>query len=117
MDFRALYSSILHTDGIKACEIFMKENGFPSMEISNITIIIHSTRNFIQFNDKSYIQARGTAMGKKMVPTNANISMWNFEKNLLDNCTDKPFPYLLYIDDILLYGSTVKTNLKNFMYM
>ena len=28
--------------------------------------------------------------------------MWNFEKHLLDNCTDKPFLYLLYIDDILV---------------
>ena len=26
--------------------------------------------------------------------------MWNFEKYLLDNCTEKPFLYLRYIDDI-----------------
>ena len=70
MDVRALYSSILHSDGIKACEIFMKENGFPSMDISNITIIIDftSTHNFFEFNDKSYIQTRRTAMGKKWSP-------------------------------------------------
>ena len=36
-----------------------------------------------------------------MVPTYANIFMWKFEKNLLDNCTDKPFLFLRYIDEIL----------------
>ena len=40
MDVKTLYSSIPHSDGIKACEIFMIESGLTSMEISNITIII-----------------------------------------------------------------------------
>ena len=40
MDVRTLYSSIPHSDGIEACEIFVIENGFTSMEISNITKII-----------------------------------------------------------------------------
>ena len=93
MDVRTLYSSIPH---IKACEIFMIENGFTSMEIRNITKIIDFilTHNYFEFNDKSYIQTHGTAMGTKMDPTYANIFMCNFEKYLLDNCTDKPFPYL-----------------------
>ena len=39
MDVKTLYSSFQHSDGIKACEISMIENGFTSMEISNITKI------------------------------------------------------------------------------
>ena len=35
-----------------------------------------------------------------MAPIYANIFMWNFEKYLPDNCTDKPFLYLRNIDDI-----------------
>ena len=35
-----------------------------------------------------------------MTPTYANVSMWNIEKYLMDNSTDKPFLYLRYIDDI-----------------
>ena len=67
MDVKTLYSSIPHSDGIKACKIFMIENGFTSLEISNITKIIDSisTHNYFEFNDKSYIQTHGTAMGKK----------------------------------------------------
>ena len=77
IDVKTLYSSIQHSDGIKACEIFMIENGFTSMEISSITkiidfILIH---NYFKFNDKSYIQTHGTAMGKKIAPTYANIFM------------------------------------------
>ena len=40
MDVKALYCSIPHSDGRKACEISMIENGTPSMKISNITKIL-----------------------------------------------------------------------------
>ena len=119
MDVKSLCSSIPHSDGIKACEVYVIENGFTSMEISIITKIIYFTltHNYFEFNDKSYSQTDGTAMGKKMAPTYANIFMWNFEKYLLDYCTDKPFYiYVIYMT-FLLYGNTVKTNLNNFMHM
>ena len=53
MDVKTLYSSIPHSDGIKACETFMIENGSPSMEISDITNIIDFifTHNYFEFND------------------------------------------------------------------
>ena len=77
MDVKTLYSSIPHSHGIKACETFMIENGSPSMEISNITkrIDFIFAHNYLEFNDKSYIQTHGTAIGIKMAPTYANISM------------------------------------------
>ena len=77
MDVKTLYNSIPHSDGIEACKIFKIENGFTSIEISNITKIIDFilTHNYFEFNDKSYIQTHGTAMGTKMAPTYANIFM------------------------------------------
>ena len=65
MDVKALYSGIPHSDGTKACEISMIKNGFPSMEISNITKIIDfiSTHNYFEFNDESYVQTGRTAIG------------------------------------------------------
>ena len=80
----------------------MIENGLASMEISNIAKIIDfiSTDKYFEFNDESYIQTHGTAIGKKMAPTYAHIFIRNFEKYLLDSCTDKPLIYLRYIYDI-----------------
>ena len=53
-------------------------------------------------------------MGKKMAPTYANIFMWNIEKYLLDNCTDKPFLYLCYIDDIFAIWQHSEVKLEQF---
>ena len=70
MDVKALYSSIPHSDGIKAGEIFMIKNGFTSMEIRNIIKIRHFilTHSYLEFNDECYVQTHGTAMGKKWPP-------------------------------------------------
>ena len=67
MDVRAWYSSIPHSDDIEAFEIFMIENGFSSIEISNITKIMDFilAHNYFEFNDASYIH---TAMKKIWPP-------------------------------------------------
>ena len=69
MDSKALDSNIPHPDGIKACEIFMIENGFPSMEINNINkITAFILTHYLEFNDESYANTHGTAMLKKLPP-------------------------------------------------
>ena len=115
-DVRTSYSSIPHNDCIKACKIHMMKNGFTFMEISNITKMIDfiSTHNYFEFSDESFIQSHGTEMGQKMAPTYTNIFMWNFEEYLLDNCTDKPFLYLRYIDDIFVIWRHDEDKLEQF---
>ena len=70
MDVKALHSSIPHSDGKKACQIFVIEIGFPSMEISNIIKIMDFilTHNYLEFNDETCIHTHGTAMGEKLPP-------------------------------------------------
>ena len=96
MDFKTLYTCIPHSDGIKAYEISMIENGFPYTEISSITKILDfiSTHNYIEFNVTSNVLTHGTAMGGKIALTYASIFTWNCEKYLLNYCTDKHFLYL-----------------------
>ena len=55
----------------------MIENGFPSMEISNITNTLDFAlaHNYFEISDETYIQTHETAKGKKMAPTYANIFM------------------------------------------
>ena len=48
MDVKALHSSFPHSDGIKACQISMIENGFPSTEINNITKIRDFNRQLLR---------------------------------------------------------------------
>ena len=49
-----------------------------------------------------------------MAPTYANIFMWNFERYLLDNCADKSFLYLRYIDDIFVIWHHGEDKLEQF---
>ena len=53
-------------------------------------------------------------MCKKMATTYANIFMSNLERCLLDNCTDKPFLYLRYIDDIFIMWQQGEDKLEHF---
>ena len=70
MDVVTLYSSIPHSDGIKACKIFMIENGFASMEISNIIKIMDFilTHNYFEFNDKILHSISWNGNGEKIPP-------------------------------------------------
>ena len=49
-----------------------------------------------------------------MAPTYANIFMWKFEKYLLDNCTDRPFLYLRYVDDIFVIWQHGEDKIEQF---
>ena len=86
------------------------------MEISNITQIIDftSTLKYFEFCDEPIIQTHGKANGKYMAPTYANMFMWNFEKYLLDNCTDKSFLYLRHVDDIFVIRQHGEDKLEQF---
>ena len=112
MDDMPLHSSIPHSDGIVASEISMIENGFTSMEISNIAKIINfvSSHNYFEFNGKSYIQTHVTAIGKKWSPHMQTYLCGTLE----NNCTDKPFLYLHYIDDIFVIWQHGEDKLEQF---
>ena len=69
------------------------------------------------FDDEQYLQINGTAMGKKMAPTYANIFMYCIENTFLSSFNLKPTAYFRYIDDIFLiwpHGiDTLQTFLEN----
>ena len=90
MDVRALYSSIPHSDGIKACEIFMIQNGFSSMEIGSITklqiLSQHTTISNLKINPTFTLMER--QWGKKWPPHMQTYLCGTLKKHLLDNCTE-----------------------------
>ena len=72
--------------------------------INDISILIDLilTHNLLKFNNDHYLQIKGTAMGNKMAPADANISMDSIETSLFSASPLKPSIYYRYIDDISL---------------
>ena len=102
MDINSLYTNIPPTDGINACRSFLNRHATDPALINDIPILIDFilTHNLFKFNNDHYLQIKGTAMGTKMAPAYANISMDAIETSFLSSPPLKPSIYYRYIDDI-----------------
>lgn len=102
MDVESLYTNIPIEGGIetvkKAFEIY-PDPCRPDLELLEL-LRINLERNDFVFDDKFYLQIKGTAMGKRFAPSYANIFMANWEREALSKCKIKPISYLRYLDDI-----------------
>lgn len=102
LDVESLYTNIPIAAGITCVKkIFEKypDPKRPDEELLKL-LEINLTRNDFMFNDKFYLQIKGTAMGKKFAPAYANIFMANWEAEVLLKCKKQPAYYLRYLDDI-----------------
>ena len=63
-----------------------------------LTLILKCKK--FEFNEKHYPKVQGTAMGTKIAPAYANISMSRLEGQLLRSVALRPFSWLRAIDDI-----------------
>ena len=102
MDVDNLYTNIPIQAGIDCVKnIFNKypDPKRPDEELLKL-LEINLTRNDFMFNDKFYLQIKGTAMGKKFAPAYANIFMADWEDKAFLKCNKKPAYYLRYLDDI-----------------
>lgn len=101
-DVESLYINIPIEAGIKwvkkAFEKF-PDPCRPDLELLEL-LQINLARNYFVFNDKFYLQIKGTAMGKRFAPSYANIFMANWEKEALSKCKIQPICYLRYLDHI-----------------
>ncbi len=102
MDVDNLYTNIPIAAGIECVKkVFEKypDPKRPDEELLKL-LEINLTRNDFMFNDRYYLQIKGTAMGKKFAPAYANIFMANWESEVLLKCNKQPAYYLRYLDDI-----------------
>ena len=53
-----------------------------------------------EFNNETFLQISGTAMGKKFAPSYTNLFMAQWENTALEKCYQKPTMYFRYLDDI-----------------
>ena len=73
------------------------------------------TNNFFEFNNESYQQISGTAMGTKVAPPYACLFMDWLEERFLKTCEIKLWAYFRYIDDILIIWTEGRDTLKTFL--
>lgn len=102
MDVDSLYTNIDIPAGLNSVKkIFQKypDDARPDNELLDL-LNINLTRNDFVFNNKFYLQVKGTAMGKKFAPAYANIFMANWEEQVFAKCPQRPLHYWRYLDDI-----------------
>ena len=101
-DVDNLYTNIPIQAGIDCIRRMFEKYPDPKRPDEELLLLldINLNRNDFMFEDKYYLQVKGTAMGKKFAPAYANIYMANWEKEALSKCIQKPAAYFRYLDDI-----------------
>ena len=104
MDATSLYANIPHVDGVDACSEFLNEHRVTDISTDVICFLISFilTHNNSVFDDHSYLQTSGTAMGKKIAPCFANLFMASIEQTFIENSPQTPLYYVRFIDDIFM---------------
>ena len=96
----SLYTNISHSNGLSALNNKLPNNQTTSIILQLTKFILE--HNHFKFQDKHYLQIKGTAMGTPMAPQYANIFMAHLEERILEKSTQKPILYLRCIDDIFM---------------
>ncbi|KAJ8025053.1 hypothetical protein HOLleu_35149 [Holothuria leucospilota] len=74
------------------------------------------TQNCFQFNGRYFLQVKGVAMGTKMGPSVACLTMGHFEEQLFSQYTGvHPILYKRYIDDIVGVATGTRQDLESFI--
>lgn len=91
-DVESLYSNICHELGLEAIKYWLdlfqgelKSRFKPDFILDAINFIIKT--NTFQFNNEFYLQIKGTAMGTKVAPTYATLTLGYLEKKLYQQIT------------------------------
>ena len=104
LDVQSLYTNIPIQQGIASVKQALSEHASTAKNRPDkfILTLLELTllRNDFQFNNETYLQTKGTAMGKKYAPAFANIFMHYWEQQALSSTNYTPLFWKRYIDDI-----------------
>jgi hypothetical protein len=117
LDVVSLYTNIPIFDGIQKIKLAFSDNPDVTRPDSSILKLLEITllRNDFKFLDKTYLQTKGTAMGKKYAPSFANIYMHYWEKAVLSAIGLQPKFWKRYIDDIFGIWEHSEVELRSFV--
>ena len=104
MDVSSLYTSIPHHAALSAIRHYLNQRQDPQIPTDTFLRLTEFvlTQNCFQFNGRFFRQVKGVAMGTKMGPSVACLTMGHFEEQLFSQYTGpRPILYKRYIDDIV----------------
>ena len=117
IDVIGLHPHIPHNEGWAAIRKILNTRTSPEIptdEIVDLAELVLRNNN-LEFNDKHFLQKRGTAIGRRMAPAYANIFMPDLETKLLDLAPVKPYVWLRYSDDIFIIWTAGEEKLHDFL--
>lgn len=127
-DVTSLCTNIPHNLGIEAIDYWMNKNESilqsrfsKEFIFEGIALVLENNHFF--FDDKYFLQTKGTAMGTKVAATYANLVFGYLEEKLASECkTSFGEEYALhiknnwkrYLDDCFIYWTKSLDDLQNF---
>ena len=98
----SLYTNKETGAGLRALHLTVDKHKPPNFPLDLITELlkINLQGNDFLFDDKYFLQIKGTAMGKIFAPSYADIYMPVWEEETLSKCAKKPLVFYRYLDDI-----------------
>ena len=117
VDVMALYTNIPHQDGIEKVLRFLRRNRASNSELVLVSNLLEHIlkKNYFTFNNETYLQISGTAMGTRCAPNYAIIFMAELEEEFLSQTPMKPRIWLRFIDDIFMVWSHGEDELQKML--
>lgn len=102
MDVVSLYTNLDTQMGMSAVRRAFRNNPDRNRPDEQLLELLHINLacNDFEFNKQTFLQVKGTAMGKRFSPAYANIYMADWEESVFAKCPKLPEIYLRYLDDI-----------------
>ena len=111
LDVSSLYTNIDTHKGVPVIKHFLEKYQCPNRPDSDILKLLELNLKYndFEFNNKCYVQTKGTAMGKIFAPSYANIYLADWEEKWYKILNKKIVFYFRYLDDLLIgYNGTEK---------
>ena len=117
MDVVGLYPNIPHGEGLAFLRTFLETMDNKQISSDTLTELaaVVLKNNIFEFDEKTFKQKRGTAIGTKFAPPYAVLFMADFEEKMLESFEKKPMIWPRYIDDVFFIWEHGEEFLKVFI--
>ena len=120
LDVSALYTNIPNMEALKAAKAtlskYRTDTDLPlkNNDLIRMLALVLRCNNF-EFNGEHYLQIQGVAMGTRVAPTIANLTMGEFESKHVYSHHLQPKIWLRFIDDIFMIWDHSRADLDAFI--